>query len=123
MPVSTFKILTDTMVTLFVNKTLDEKLFKGKGLTNPRIPKSYFSDRLNDYPDAPINRKAADRILLLTGIALRGESKYEPDALSRQIYRLLLDLFGVDTCEFVLSGADDSERRLRFGGCWGAAGC
>lgn len=112
---TTERILTDVLVSLFGHRTLDMKLFRGKDLRDPGFPRTYFlSDRIGKHPEKPINRRAADRVLLLVDIVLRGQSKLQPATASRMVRSFILDDFGVDTREFVLRGPNDPNAATKI---------
>ena len=105
--ISTADLLLAVLVALFGQKTVSVKMWRGRGNTDPRVPAGYFAtDRLGKHPDAPVNRMCAERVVEMAGIALRGESGYDRFATSRQIGRLIHDLFGVATGEFVMADGD-----------------
>lgn len=105
--VSTADLLLAVLVALFGQKTVSVKMWRGRGNTDPRVPAGYFAtDRLGKHPDAPVNRMCAERVVEMVGIALRGESGYDRFATSRQIGRLIHELFGVATGEFVMDAED-----------------
>lgn len=107
--ISTADLLLAVLVALFGQKTVSVKMRRGRGNTDPRVPVGYFAtDRLGKHPDAPVNRMCAERVVEMAGIALRGESGYDRFATSRQIDRLIHELFGVATGEFVI-GAEDLD--------------
>ena len=105
--ISTADLLLAVLVALFGQKTVCVKMWRGRGNTDPRVPAGYFAtDRLGKHPDAPVNRMCAERVVEMAGIALRGESGYDRLATSRQIGRVLHELFGVATGEFVMAAGD-----------------
>ena len=83
---------------------------EGQGNTDPYVPAGYFAtDRLGKHPNTPVNRLTAERVVEMAGIALRGESDYDRCATSRQIGRVLHELFGVAAPEFVIDEGDSAE--------------
>ena len=83
---------------------------EGQGNTDPYVPAGYFAtDRLGKHPEAPVNSPTAERVAEVAGIALRGESDHDRCATSRQMGRVLHELFGVAAPEFVIGEADSGE--------------
>ena len=108
--ISTAEILLAVLVALFGQKTVRVKMWRGQGNTDPCVPAGYLAtDRLGKHPDTPVNRLTAERVVEMAGIALRGESDYDRCATSRQIGRVLHELFGVAAPEFVIGEADSGE--------------
>ena len=106
--IATFYLLEHTLEVLFGTKTVPVAKFRGTGFTDPGIPASFFaSDRLLDHPDRPVNRLAAERVVLMVEIALAGQSGFDRMAMSRLVSGLTLEMFGVGCGELIILGPED----------------
>lgn len=106
--ITAFYLLEHTLEVLFGTKTVPVAKFRGTGFTDPCIPASYFAgDRLKDHPDRPVNRLAAERVVLMVEIALAGESGFDRLAISRLVSGLTFEMFGVGCGELIVLGPGD----------------
>ncbi len=122
--IDTFYLLEHTLVVLFGSKTVPVKMFRGKGMRDPHIPAGFFAgDRLKGHPSAPVNRLAAERVVLMVEIALAGESRFDRLGMSRLVSALTTELFGVGCAGLVVESAADelSTTRPRRSWTWCAA--
>lgn len=109
--VKTDEVLRTLLEMGFGCVSLNEAMFRGRGCTDPCIPKSYFAtDRLGKHPDAPVNRRCGERVVGLFEIGLAGESRHSACSVSRMLRAAMLELFSADTRDFVLDCDDDPLR-------------
>lgn len=87
---------------------LNEAMFRGSNCKSPKIPKSYFAtDRLGKHSDAPVNRMCAERVLRLFEIGFSGQSRHDACSVLRMLRAEMLELFRVETLDFVYDGSAD----------------
>lgn len=75
--------------------TVDTQLFRSIGRTICPIPKTFFYDRAIGHANLPINDLAAERVILLYELALRGKTRYRPSIVSDRLVQILEEASGL----------------------------